>query len=52
MSLLEVEGLHAGYGPVRVLQGLDFSVEEGQKVEFEVSPGRKGDEATGVRVIG
>jgi CspA family cold shock protein len=27
------------------------SLEEGQKVEFEVSPGRKGDEATGVRVI-
>jgi CspA family cold shock protein len=28
------------------------SLEEGQKVEFEVAPGRKGDEATGVRVIG
>ena len=24
------------------------SLEEGQKVEFEVAPGRKGDEATGV----
>jgi branched-chain amino acid transport system ATP-binding protein len=31
MSLLEVEGLRAAYGPVRVLEGLDFSVEEGQK---------------------
>ena len=31
MSLLEVEGLHAAYGPVRVLQGLDFSVEQGRK---------------------
>jgi CspA family cold shock protein len=28
------------------------SLEEGQKVEFAVAPGRKGDEATGVRVIG
>lgn len=28
------------------------SLEEGQKVEFDVAPGRKGDEATGVRVIG
>jgi CspA family cold shock protein len=28
------------------------SLEEGQKVEFEIAPGRKGDEATGVRVIG
>ena len=26
--LLEVEGLHAAYGPVRVLEGLDFSVDE------------------------
>ena len=28
------------------------TLEEGQKVEFDVAPGRKGDEATGVRVIG
>jgi CspA family cold shock protein len=28
------------------------TLEEGQKVEFEVAPGRKGDEATGVRVAG
>jgi branched-chain amino acid transport system ATP-binding protein len=28
--LLEVEGLHAGYGPVRVLHGLDLIVPEGQ----------------------
>ena len=31
MSLLEVEGLRAAYGPVRVLEGIDFSVAEGQK---------------------
>jgi cold shock protein len=28
------------------------SLEEGQRVEFEVAPGRKGEEATGVRVVG
>ncbi|MFP5256544.1 MAG: cold-shock protein [Acidimicrobiia bacterium] len=28
------------------------TLEEGQRVEFEIAPGRKGDEATGVRVIG
>jgi cold shock protein len=27
------------------------SLEQGQKVEFEVGPGRKGDEAQNVRVI-
>jgi CspA family cold shock protein len=27
------------------------SLDEGQKVEFEVGPGRKGDEAQNVRVI-
>jgi CspA family cold shock protein len=27
------------------------SLEEGQQVEFEVGPGRKGDEAQNVRVI-
>ncbi len=27
------------------------SLEEGQKVEFEVGPGRKGDEALNVRAI-
>ena len=27
------------------------SLEEGQRVEFEVGPGRKGDEARNVRVI-
>lgn len=27
------------------------SLEEGQQVEFEVAPGRKGDEAQNVRVI-
>jgi branched-chain amino acid transport system ATP-binding protein len=30
VSLLEVDGLEAGYGPVTVLRGLSFSVEEGQ----------------------
>lgn len=28
------------------------SLQEGQKVEFEVGPGRKGDEARDVRVLG
>ena len=28
-SILEVRGLHAQYGPTRVLHGIDFSVEEG-----------------------
>jgi branched-chain amino acid transport system ATP-binding protein len=32
VSLLDVEGLHAAYGAVRVLEGLDFSVGKGQKV--------------------
>jgi branched-chain amino acid transport system ATP-binding protein len=32
MSLLEVEGLRAGYGQVEVLEGIDFSVDSGQKV--------------------
>ena len=27
------------------------TLEEGQNVEFEVGPGRKGDEATSVRVV-
>ena len=27
------------------------SVEEGQRVEFDIAPGRKGDEAQNVRVI-
>ena len=32
MSLLEVEGLYASYGPVEALHGLDFEVEEGETV--------------------
>lgn len=32
MSLLSVSGLRAGYGPVRVLHGLDFDVAEGEVV--------------------
>lgn len=31
-ALLEVEGLEAGYGPVTVLRGLSFAVEEGEVV--------------------
>jgi len=30
MSILEVEGLRAAYGPVGVLHGLDFTVDEGE----------------------
>jgi branched-chain amino acid transport system ATP-binding protein len=32
VSLLAVTGLRAGYGAVRVLQGIDFSVEQGEVV--------------------
>jgi branched-chain amino acid transport system ATP-binding protein len=32
VSLLEVEGLRAAYGQVEVLEGIDFSVDSGQKV--------------------
>ena len=32
MTLLEVRGLVAGYGPVRVLHGLDFTVDDGEVV--------------------
>lgn len=30
MSLLEIDGLHAGYGSLPVLQGVNFHVEEGE----------------------
>ena len=34
------------------IQGNGYkSLDEGQQVEFEVAPGRKGDEATNVRAI-
>jgi branched-chain amino acid transport system ATP-binding protein len=32
MALLEASGLCAGYGPVQVLRGLDFTVDEGEMV--------------------
>jgi branched-chain amino acid transport system ATP-binding protein len=32
VTLLEVTGLHAGYGAVRVLRGLDFTVDAGEVV--------------------
>jgi branched-chain amino acid transport system ATP-binding protein len=32
VSLLEVEGLRAAYGQVRVLEGIDFSIEKGRRV--------------------
>ena len=31
-ALLEVEGLHAGYGPVNVLEDVSFGVDEGETV--------------------
>src|SRR4029079_6784689 len=31
-ALLDVQGLYAGYGPVQVLQGLDFNVHAGEVV--------------------
>ena len=34
------------------IEGSGFrTLEEGQQVEFEIGPGRKGDEALGVKVI-
>ena len=36
----------------RAIQGSGFkSLQEGQKVEFKVGPGRKGDEALNVRAL-
>jgi branched-chain amino acid transport system ATP-binding protein len=32
MTLLRVRGLHAGYGAIRVLHGIDFEVEDGEIV--------------------
>jgi branched-chain amino acid transport system ATP-binding protein len=32
MSIVEVEGLYASYGPVRVLEGIDFSIEHGRRM--------------------
>jgi branched-chain amino acid transport system ATP-binding protein len=32
MSLVEVKGLRASYGPVHVLEGIDFSIEQGRRM--------------------
>jgi branched-chain amino acid transport system ATP-binding protein len=32
VSLLEVEGLRAAYGQVRVIEGIDFAIEQGRRV--------------------
>jgi branched-chain amino acid transport system ATP-binding protein len=32
VTLVEVEGLHASYGPVHVLEGIDFSIGKGKRV--------------------
>ena len=32
MSLVEVEGLHASYGPVHVIEGIDFSIDKGRRM--------------------
>jgi branched-chain amino acid transport system ATP-binding protein len=45
MSLLEVEGLEAGYGPVTVLRDVSFAVEEGQ-VETILGPNGAGKTTT------
>jgi branched-chain amino acid transport system ATP-binding protein len=45
MSLLEVEGLEAGYGPVTVLRDVSFAVEEG-RVETILGPNGAGKTTT------
>ena len=37
MTLLSVRGLHAGYGPLEVLYGIDLDVNEGEFVAFMAS---------------
>jgi branched-chain amino acid transport system ATP-binding protein len=32
VTLVEVEGLHASYGPVHVLEGIDFAIDKGRRV--------------------
>lgn len=49
MSLLEIEGLEAGYGPQAVLHGLTLAVEEGSFVAM-VGPNGHG-KSTALRVI-
>ena len=39
MSMLEIEGLHAGYGDMPVLRGLDLSIETGEIVSVVGSNG-------------
>ena len=53
--LLEIEDLAVDFmadeGVVHAVRGVSFTVAAGQTVEFEVGPGRKGDEARNVRVV-
>jgi len=48
MTLLEVTGLRAGYGAVRVLTGLDFTVDEGEVVVAHRGRQPIGDHRRGV----
>jgi len=51
-GFIEREGGSDGFVHYSAIQGSGFrSLEEGQNVEFDVAPGRKGDEAQNVRVI-
>ena len=46
------EGMDDVFVHFSAIQGTGYrSLEEGQQVEFDIGPGRKGDEALNVRVI-
>lgn len=51
MSLLEVQGLHAGYGSLRVVRGVSFRVEEGEFVAL-LGPNGAGKSTTLKAVVG